>query len=131
MMASSQTQFHIPTIDIKPYILNPSSHEAAKVIAEVRNACKTAGFFQLIGHGIPRDLQDSVFRSSAAFFALPMEEKARLLRDRNGGALNGGYEVLGSQGSENGKLADLSEVRFIGVNLQYEAQQPIELLYHP
>jgi isopenicillin N synthase-like dioxygenase len=117
MMASCRTEFHVPTVDIKPYILNPSSPEAAEVVAEVSRACKTTGFFQLVGHGISSELQDLAFRSSAAFFALPSEEKATLLRDKDGGALTGGYEVLGSQGSENGKLPDLSEVRSIKVKL--------------
>lgn len=111
MMQSARSEFHVPTVDISPYILHPSSREAAGVVAEINRACKTTGFFQLVGHGIPHDLQDMVFRSSAAFFALPDEEKTRLLRDKDGGPMTGGYEVRGSQGSEDGKLPDLSEVR--------------------
>jgi len=117
MMASCRTEFHIPTVDIKSYILNSSSPEAAEVVAEVSRACQTTGFFQLIGHGISSQLQDLAFRSSAAFFALPSEEKVKLLRYKDGGALTGGYEVLGSQGSESGKLPDLSEARSIEVKL--------------
>jgi isopenicillin N synthase-like dioxygenase len=103
----------IPTIDIGPYTKDPTSPEAAKIIADISHACKTFGFFQLVGHGISKDLQKSIFEGLAAFFRLPHQEKLKLLRDREGGLTVGGYEVIGSQGSEEGKLPDLSEVRIV------------------
>jgi isopenicillin N synthase-like dioxygenase len=109
-MTRTPKPFEIPTIDISAYKSNPSSPEALKIVEQVRNACMTVGFFQLVGHGIPRDLQDAVFRGSAAFFALPASEKKKVLRDRAAGAINGGYEVIGTQGLEQGKLPDLNEV---------------------
>lgn len=109
-MARTPKPFEIPTVDISAYKSNPSSPEALKIVEQVRNACVTVGFFQLVGHGIPRDLQDAVFGGSAAFFALPANEKKKVLRDRAAGAINGGYEVIGTQGLEEGKLPDLNEV---------------------
>lgn len=102
--------FHIPTIDIGPYIKNPSSEASSQIIDQVGNACRTTGFFQLVGHGISPQLQDDAFKASAELFSLPDEEKKKLLRNKSLGAVAGGYEVMGSQRLQKGKLPDLSEV---------------------
>lgn len=107
-MTVSENKFEIPTVDISPYHQDPSSAESLKIISQVHQACITTGFFQLIGHGISPELQASVFKGSAEFFALPFDEKRKL--DKNQGAVNRGYEILGTQGLEDGKLPDLKEV---------------------
>jgi isopenicillin N synthase-like dioxygenase len=70
-------KFHIPTIDISSYLVSPSvtSPSFLKILDTVRLACETTGFFQIIGHGIPRELQNEVFAASKRFFDLSMEEK--------------------------------------------------------
>lgn len=105
--------FNVPTVNIAPYLADPSSIEALKVIDQVREACITTGFFQLIGHEIPRSLQDEVFDGSAAFFKLPFEEKKKLDKSESVGASNRGYELIGNQGLQEGTLPDLKEVRQI------------------
>lgn len=40
--------FYIPTIDIAPYLSDPSSIESLKIINQVREACISTGFFQYI-----------------------------------------------------------------------------------
>ncbi|KAL3420857.1 2OG-Fe(II)oxygenase superfamily protein [Phlyctema vagabunda] len=109
--------FHIPTIDISAY-LNPSSttgdSEREHVIAQVRTACLTTGFFQLTGHGIPRDLQRRVLDGAAALFALPDAEKQKLDQSNSVGASHRGYEVLGKQALQEGTLPDLKEGFYIG-----------------
>jgi isopenicillin N synthase-like dioxygenase len=107
------TPFHIPTIDITPYLASPTSPAAQKVVEAVREACTTTGFFQLIGHGISPDLQEKVFKGSAELFKLPMEEKIKLDRAHSVGASNRGYELIGEQGLQEGTLPDLKEVRTI------------------
>jgi isopenicillin N synthase-like dioxygenase len=109
---TSPIPFKVPTIDVAPYLLDPSSREAEGVIREVREACMASGFFQMVGHGIPISLQESVFRGAASFFALPYEEKKRLDKSKAIGASNRGYEVLGGQSLEEGTLPDLKEVRY-------------------
>ncbi|KAF4540042.1 Isopenicillin N synthase [Lasiodiplodia theobromae] len=100
-----QPNFHIPTVDIGPYLADPSSTEAKDVIEAVRRACTTSGFFQLIGHGIDATIREAMFAGSKALFDLPFEEKKALRRGKNRG-----YEVIGSQALQDGTLPDLKEV---------------------
>lgn len=49
----------------------------AALVDQVRDACLEKGFFQIIGHGVPEDLQSAMFEQSADFFSLPLEQKER------------------------------------------------------
>ncbi|KAL1871631.1 hypothetical protein Daus18300_004631 [Diaporthe australafricana] len=129
--AKPTTSFHIPTIDIAPYLEDPSTDAARKVVDDVRNACMTAGFFSLVGHGIPREMQDNVLGAARRFFDLPLAEKEAL---RHPLIKNRGYEILGSQTLQEGTLPDLKEVRtntlpdlkegfYIGKNLPLESER--------
>lgn len=99
--------FHIPTIDIAPYLRDPSTDAARQVVRDVRNACATVGFFSLVGHGVPRGVQDNVFRAAKRLFDLPPEEKEAL---RHPLMKNRGYELIGSQALQVDTLPDLKEV---------------------
>ncbi|CAF1777846.1 unnamed protein product [Brassica napus] len=44
-------------------------------------ACLDCGFFYVINHGISEELKDEVFKQSKKIFALPLEEKMKLLRN--------------------------------------------------
>lgn len=105
MISCGPGTFSVPTIDLSPYLQNPNGSDADAVVEEIRSACASSGFFQLIGHGIPESLQQQVFAASKSLFALPHEEKLKL-RDKPGR----GYEVIGTQFLEPGKKADLKEV---------------------
>jgi len=117
---SSPSNFNVPTVDVAPYVADPSSVEALKIVNQVREACMTTGFFQLVGHGIPRELQHDVFKGSAAFFSLPREEKQKLDQSHSIGASNRGYEVLGTQGLQEGTLPDLKEGFYVGQEISAE-----------
>ncbi|KAG0649729.1 2-oxoglutarate-dependent dioxygenase mpl2 [Hyphodiscus hymeniophilus] len=108
------SNFNVPTVDLAPYFADPNSIEALKIVNQVRDACITTGFFQLIGHGIPRGFQDEVFGGSAALFNLPIEEKKKLDKSESVGASNRGYELIGNQGLQEGTLPDLREGFYIG-----------------
>jgi isopenicillin N synthase-like dioxygenase len=97
-ISSFKPEFNIPTVDITSYLRDPTSDEALIILNEVRTACLTTGFFQLVGHGIPRSLQEAVFKGSEAFFSLPLAEKKRFDKSVSEGASNKGYEVIGNQG---------------------------------
>lgn len=112
---SLSSSFNVPTVDLDPYLVDPTSIEAMKIVDQVREACITTGFFQLIGHGIPRSLQDELFAGAAAFFKLPFEEKKKLEKGESVGASNRGYELIGNQGLQEGTLPDLKEVCSIAV----------------
>lgn len=97
--------FAIPTVDLSAYLKNPDSAEAGKVVSEIRHACKTSGFFQIINHGIPHSLQTSVLQAGTTLFDLPIEEKTKL-KSANGR----GYEIIGGQTLQQGTKPDLKEV---------------------
>ena len=101
-------EFYVPTIDVKPYLSDPDSDAASDVIDQVRVACISTGFFQIIGHGIAKHLQETVFAAAADFFALPLDEKKKLDAKKSVGYR--GYDVLASQSYEEGVEPDLKEV---------------------
>jgi isopenicillin N synthase-like dioxygenase len=111
-MAAQQpsSAFSIPTIDIEPYLKAPNSNEAEEIVEKVKEACTTTGFFSLVGHGVPIELQRRVFDGCKALFDLPIEEKRRLISPV---LKNRGYEVIGAQALQADALPDLKEVRLI------------------
>ncbi|CAK7227684.1 hypothetical protein SCUCBS95973_006627 [Sporothrix curviconia] len=112
--------FEIPTIDIAPFLADPSSEAAAKVVVDVRTACMTAGFFSLVGHSVPRDLQQRLLASCEALFGLPLETKKALRPPQGTPLLNRGYELIGAQVLQEGMLPDLKEGYFVGQHIPYD-----------
>jgi isopenicillin N synthase-like dioxygenase len=63
-------RFYIPSVNIGPFLQNPSSSEANAIVDQVRAACQSTGFFQITSHGISKSLQEEVFaagRGSSSF----------------------------------------------------------------
>ncbi|KAI0168985.1 Clavaminate synthase-like protein [Hypoxylon sp. FL1284] len=114
MATDEGAPFAIPTIDISPYLADPSSAAAAGVVEEVRRACAVSGFFQIVNHGVPRALRDAVLAAAERFFALPLDEKKKL---RHPVLKNRGYEIMGSQVLQDGTLPDLKEGFFVGEHI--------------
>lgn len=98
-----QTTFQVPTIDVAPYLTNPASPAANQIIKDVRAACISTGFFQIVGHGIPKHFQQGIFD-----FVLPLDEKKKLDSSKTVG--HRGYDVLASRSYEEGVEPDLKEV---------------------
>ncbi|RVX66122.1 hypothetical protein B0A52_10056 [Exophiala mesophila] len=84
----------------------------AKLVEEVRKCCLHNGFFQITGHRVPAELQQDLLKCVKEFFALPQEEKEKVLKDKN--TWNRGYEKFGSQILEAGTSPDLKEGYYIG-----------------
>ncbi|KAK7401650.1 hypothetical protein VNO78_13296 [Psophocarpus tetragonolobus] len=61
-----------PPIDLSK--LNGSEHE--KVVGEIVGAAETLGFFQVVNHGLPLELLESLKDAAHTFFSLPPENKA-------------------------------------------------------
>ncbi|KAL1892248.1 hypothetical protein Sste5346_007204 [Sporothrix stenoceras] len=112
--------FHIPTINIAPFLADPDSEAAAQVVADVRTACMTTGFFSLIGHNVPRELQQRLLAACAELFALPLETKKSLRPPSGSTLMNRGYELIGAQVLQEGALPDLKEGFFIGQDIPYD-----------
>ncbi|KAL6844489.1 hypothetical protein ACP4OV_026162 [Aristida adscensionis] len=71
----------IPVVDLSPFFAGDDEDGAAAAAAAsateaVRQACRTHGFFRAVNHGVPAELMARAMELSAAFFALPEEEKA-------------------------------------------------------
>jgi isopenicillin N synthase-like dioxygenase len=62
----------VPVVDI--------SADPAKVGAELDEICRTAGFFQITGHGIDDGVTEPAWTMAAKFFDLPLEDKLSVAR---------------------------------------------------
>jgi hypothetical protein len=109
---AKDNEFCIPSVNIAPFLKNPSSSDANTIVDQVRAACQSTGFFQITGHGISKKLQEEVFAAGKRFFDLPYEEKLKLDAKKQVGYR--GYDVLASQAYSEGLKPDLKEVRILG-----------------
>jgi isopenicillin N synthase-like dioxygenase len=70
----------LPVVDLAPFFTD-DGHDGgvsrASATEAVRQACRTHGFFRAVNHGVPAHLMGRALELSAAFFALPDEDKAR------------------------------------------------------
>lgn len=62
----------VPVIDIESFLSGSDLQTAPRAIDR---AATTSGFFQITGHGIPKELFDGVYEVAAALDALPREVK--------------------------------------------------------
>jgi len=67
--------FHVPAIDITPYVVSGTPEERAAVARAVDEASRTVGFMQILGHGVPQQAVDGLASAMDDFFALSLEEK--------------------------------------------------------
>jgi isopenicillin N synthase-like dioxygenase len=67
--------FHVPTVDITPYVTDGTAEARAEVARQIDAACRTVGFIQITGHAIPAAVTDGLTDAMDRFFALPIEAK--------------------------------------------------------
>jgi len=72
----------VPVIDVSAIITDSSSPAARDAIDRIAAACKEWGFFQVINHGVPKDLVNATWRETDAFFHQPAEVKKSVMRSR-------------------------------------------------
>lgn len=95
---------YVPVVDI--------SADPQAVGAELDEICRTAGFFQVTGHGVPDDVADQAWRLATRFFDLPLADKlsvARPAEDYPYGYIPMAGEAL-SQSMTDSAPPDLKEV---------------------
>ncbi|KAJ1273109.1 hypothetical protein BS78_06G255400 [Paspalum vaginatum] len=68
----------LPVVDLAPFFAGDDADGVARATEAVRQACRTHGFFRAVNHGVPAQLMARALELSAAFFALPDEEKAKV-----------------------------------------------------
>lgn len=81
-------RFHVPLVDISPYVRDGSATERAELAREVDTACREVGFMQVVGHGIPASVIEGLTDAMDAFFALDLDAKKAY---RTPAAVNRGY----------------------------------------
>ncbi|CAN6317217.1 unnamed protein product [Urochloa humidicola] len=67
----------LPVVDLTPFFNQDDEAGVARATEGVREACRTHGFFRVVNHGVPAEVMARALELSAAFFALPDEEKAK------------------------------------------------------
>jgi isopenicillin N synthase-like dioxygenase len=76
---AATTTFHVPTIDIGPYVQSGSLPAREQVAQQLHYACTTVGFVQILGHGIPRPVIDGLEWAIDAFFGRDLAFKQRFV----------------------------------------------------
>ena len=88
----------VPIIDLSAWFTTGDDAALAVAAAELRTACETIGFHQLVGHGISSAAIAEAFDWTRRFHALPLAVKDRIRMDRPGWPLGGvGYLPVGER----------------------------------
>ncbi|XP_051114197.1 protein DOWNY MILDEW RESISTANCE 6-like [Andrographis paniculata] len=88
---------HLPSSYVRPESERPNLSEVEEchnvpvvdmgcgdrslIIKQIGDACRDYGFFQVINHGVPKEIVDSILEVARAFFSLSVEEKMMLYSD--------------------------------------------------
>jgi isopenicillin N synthase-like dioxygenase len=118
----------LPVIDVAPFVSScgdqvravaPStalraSPSATLRAGQIRDACRRAGFFYIVGHGVDEALQARLELLSRRFFAEPLEKKLAIRMELGGQAWRGYFPVRGEL--TRGK-PDLKEGLYFGAEL--------------
>ena len=119
----SPTDIALPIIDLTAYLAPQSPGDRERIVAQVRDAARQYGFFQVRGHGVPLSLQQDLVRCMRNVFTLPKEEKLKMSFLEN--PCRRGYEASGMSHREGDALPDAKEVRTsdlpVGMHLAYLA----------
>ncbi|KAI3867046.1 hypothetical protein MKX03_002911 [Papaver bracteatum] len=75
----SSKEFSIPVIDLGG-IKKGDAHQRKMVIDQVINSCEKFGFFQVVNHGVPKNLMDGMLEKVRLFHEQPAEVRAAFYR---------------------------------------------------
>lgn len=103
----------LPVIDVGA-LLGDDDAAAAAVGRQLDAACRSAGFFVAVGHGVGPTLRQEMEVAARAFFALPDLEKAEVAMARGGRAWRGWFPVGGELTSG---VPDRKEGLYLGADL--------------
>jgi isopenicillin N synthase-like dioxygenase len=134
MKTEAPSRGTIPTIDISRFLTGRDEDKRA-VAVQIAEACETAGFLILSGHGIAQSVLDGAFQHSRGFFDLEQAEKDRW--HTTGTSRQRGYHALATRGLANtldkSMPLDLRETVFLGPVDDHRArfaEQPDALTAH-
>lgn len=120
---STQTQFSVLNcIDLS----NPEINQSVNLL---KQACLDSGFFYVVNHGISEEFMDDVFSQSKRFFALPLKEKMKVLRNEK----HRGYTPVLDEllDPENQVHGDYKEGYYIGVEVDEDDPESLKPFYGP
>ncbi|XP_074375728.1 gibberellin 3-beta-dioxygenase 1-like [Apium graveolens] len=121
-------QFNLPVIDLNDPINGPK---------HVVHACKTWGAFQIINHGVPKQVIDNMEAAAKKLFSLPYEHKLKAERCDNGAVGYGpirissffpkrmwseGFTIVGSPVQHARKLWPDDYTSFCDVTKEYQKE---------
>jgi isopenicillin N synthase-like dioxygenase len=72
--------FSVPTVDISAWVEGGSDAERARVVRDVDHACRTVGFMQIVGHGVPTTVTDRLAGAIDGFFGQTLDVKKQYVR---------------------------------------------------
>ena len=104
----------LPVIDMASLFERSYAAGHREVADEIARACRTHGFFYLIGHGVGPEVLAALEAESRAFFGRPPDEKLRIAMARVGRAWRGYFPVGGELTSGR---PDLKEGVYFGTEL--------------
>ena len=107
----------IPVIDVSTWVESGDDADLAVIGEQVNEACEAVGFFQLVGHTVPRELIADMFEMNERFHALPLELKQRVRMDQPDWPVGGvGYLPMYSRKLPTRAKANLNEAFLIKGN---------------
>ncbi|XP_038685942.1 protein DOWNY MILDEW RESISTANCE 6-like [Tripterygium wilfordii] len=65
---------NVPVIDL-------GCQDRTQIVRQIGDACEDYGFFQVINHGVSREVTEQMLQVAFDFFSLPVEEKLKLYSD--------------------------------------------------
>jgi hypothetical protein len=81
MRAAVATE-QVPILDLAPY-LNGETGAREQAAADLRHLQENLGYYYVVNHGVPVDLTERTFEKAEAFFALPEDEKRKIIINRH------------------------------------------------
>jgi len=71
----------IPIVDVGPYFTTGSDKDLGVAAGTLRQACENVGFYQLVGHQVPKSLIEDTFDWARRFHALDLDTKQTINLD--------------------------------------------------
>lgn len=121
-------QFTVPVVDIAAYVHGGDAAGRAAAARALDEACRTVGFVQITGHGVPTAVTDGLVAAVDEFFALDADTKGRYRSPANRGYSPPKSESLSlSLGVESAnRMNDFFEAFNVGVPAHGENLWPTE-----
>lgn len=100
----------IPIVDVGPWFASGDQADLDAAAADLRTACETVGFHQLVGHGISTADVETLFAMVRDFHDLPIDVKSTALMDRADWPVGGvGYMPLNNRKLPTRTYGNLNE----------------------